>query len=207
MNTPIPFRDELRRKAVHLSSLWMPVAICFVPRWLMFGIFAFLAAGNLLVEHAYANKVPFVVRIYDVFFGGMLRQEPQPGQWIISGGPYVLMSAAMNTLLFPTPIAAAGMAAMLLGDTAAALIGRRFGRHKTVNGKSFEGFFAFIAAAALGMAFFLHLCGAPLLMLAGTIPAAVAGALAELFEKQLHIDDNFSIPLAAGAVLLIFCFL
>jgi dolichol kinase len=41
----------------------------------------------------------------------------------------------------------------------------------------------------------------------GFYPAGLAGvilaAVAELFQKQLKVDDNFSIPLCVGAVLFI----
>lgn len=131
----ISYWNEVRRKLIHLSSLWMPLAMCFLPRlWLCiaFGIMFLL---NLLVEHAYASGVPWLMRLYDRFFGGMLRHNPQPGQWVISGGPYVFASACLSLALFPGKIAACCMAVMLLGDTAAALIGAGSGiiRRSTAN--------------------------------------------------------------------------
>lgn len=86
------------------------------------------------------------------------------------------------------------------GDPAAGLIGRRFGRTRLTNGKSLEGALAFVAAGALvsagALAFYYPaLTLASVLILA--LAASVAGALAELFFTR--VDDNFSIPLAAGA--------
>lgn len=197
----ISYWNEVRRKLIHLSSLWMPLAMCFLPRlWLCiaFGIMFLL---NLLVEHAYASGVPWLMRLYDRFFGGMLRHKPQPGQWVISGGPYVFASACLSLALFPGKIAACSMAAMLLGDTAAALIGRRFGRHKTINGKSWEGVIAFLAAGYTGCAFFLLISGMPSVFYFWGAISVFPAAAVELFEKQLHIDDNFSIPVVTGLVL------
>lgn len=87
-----------------------------------------------------------------------------------------------------------------LGDPAAGLVGRRFGRIRLASGKSLEGALAFVVAGALaaGGALALAYPALPLtsvLLLA--LASAVAGALAELFLPR--IDDNFSIPLAAGA--------
>ena len=90
---------------------------------------------------------------------------------------------------------------MLTGDAAAALIGRRFGRIRLVNGKSLEGTIAFVTAGYAMLALVLAWSGCGGIWYAAAVPAVIAGALVELFQKQLRIDDNFSIPLATGAVL------
>ena len=205
MSEPISYFNEVRRKLVHLSSLWMPtVMLVFAKyRWYLAVFFGLLLVGNLLVEHAYASgKHPAMNKLYDRFFGGMLRFEVKPGMWVISGGPYVFASACLSLVLFVPWIAASGMTAMLLGDTAAALIGRRFGRIKTVNGKSLEGVIAFIIASSIGIFIISRIVGVPGVKIWMIVFAALAGSLVELFEKQLHVDDNFSIPVAVGAVLL-----
>lgn len=208
MAEPISYANEVKRKLIHLSSLWMPaVMLVFAGyRWYLAAVFLILGAGNVLVEHIYASmKYPRFNALYNFFFGGMLRFEVQKGMWIISGGPYVFGSAFLSLLLFVPWIAACGMTSMLLGDTAAALVGRKFGRHKTVNGKSLEGVFAFIAASTLGIVIIAAIVGVSFRgnALAILLPS-VAGCLVELFEKQLKIDDNFSIPVAVGSVLWLF---
>ena len=197
----ISYRNEVRRKLIHLSSLWMPLTMCFLPRIPLCLAFAVMFVLNLLTEHAYASGTPWLVRLYDRFFGGMLRAKPQKGQWVISGGPYVFASATLSLLLFPGKIAACCMAVMLLGDTAAALIGRRFGRHKTVNGKSWEGVIAFLAAGYAGCVLFLFLSDMPAIFYFWGAVGIFPAAFVELFEKQLHFDDNFSIPIAMGIFL------
>ena len=199
--TDISFRDELRRKAVHLSSLWMPVVmLCFAPyRWGLAVFFGVLALASVLVEHAYARGNPRIRRAYDFFFGGMLRREPAPSDWVVSGGPPVLGAACMVLICFPPALAAAAMALMLLGDTAAALVGRRWGKTRFANGKSLEGVLAFVAVGACGFALFLSFSGLPVVSLVlVSCAAAFAGALAEFFEKNIHVDDNFGIPFFSG---------
>lgn len=141
----ITYFEELKRKLIHLSSLWMVFAVVLIPnRWITAGLFAFLLAGTLLWEHAYACRRPVLTPLYGFFFGRMLRKEPEPGAWIVSGGSYVLMAALLVTVLY-APLAAGGaLAVMLTGDAAAALIGRRFGRHRAPNNKSWEGVAAFL---------------------------------------------------------------
>ncbi len=200
----LSFYDEVRRKLVHLSSFWMPVAMILLAdrRYFLAAFFLVLAGGSCLVEHAYANGNAAVRRVYDFFFGGMLRKEPVPGAWVVSGGPPVLAASGVALCLFVPAVAAGAMAMMLGGDTAAALVGKRFGRIRFRNGKSLEGVLAFWIAGSAACALFLYWGGVG----AGTglflaCPAAAAGAAAEFFEKEIRMDDNFGIPLCAGIVM------
>lgn len=86
-----------------------------------------------------------------------------------------------------------------VGDPIAALVGRRFGRHKLINGRSVEGSGAFLLAstiATVGVLLSFHelsLLAALTIALAGAVPATFA----ELVSKR--VDDNFTIPLSAAA--------
>ena len=197
MDIKISYREELKRKAIHLSSLWMVAATLLLPaylaggRWICCIIFAALLILTLVWEHDYANGGKYLGRLYGILFRKMLRKEVRPGMWIVSGGSFVLAAGVMVNLLFPPAIAAAALAVMLIGDTAAALIGRKFGKHPAPNGKSWEGVAAFVIAIS-GSAGYFFISG---------IPAVILAAVAELFEKQLHLDDNFSIPLCTGLIL------
>ena len=104
----ISYREECKRKLVHLSSLWMVVAILLLPgRWTAAILYAVMLVLNLLCEHAYACNVPVITPLYGAIFGKMLRDEPRHGQWIVSGSPYVLAAAFLVSLLFGRVPAAA----------------------------------------------------------------------------------------------------
>ena len=199
----ISYFEEIKRKGVHLSSLWMVAATLLLAewRWISCLIFFLLLLLTLVSEHDYANGGKYLGRLYGYLFGKMLRNEVKKGQWIVSGGVPVLAAALMVNILFPPVIAAASLAVMLTGDAAAALIGRKFGKHKLVNNKSLEGFIAFILAGSLAVSVIFFIMNiAPVWYIWGLI-AVIAGALAELFQKQLKLDDNFTIPLSCGIVL------
>ena len=200
----ISFREEIKRKLVHLSSLWMVAATLLLAPWRYSAavIFFLLLLLTLVSEHDYANGGRYLGRLYGRLFGQMLRNEVRPGQWIVSGGAPVLAAALLVNLLFPAWIAAAALAVMLTGDAAAALIGRRFGRHKTVNGKSWEGTASFVIAGFAALAVILLITHRPAWDYGAGFVAVLLAALAELFQKQLRLDDNLTIPLCAGAVLL-----
>ena len=206
---PISYWEEIKRKGVHLSSLWMVAATLLLGerQWISCLIFGALLLLTLVSEHDYANNGKYLGRLYGKLFGKMLRDDVKPGQWIVSGGAPVLAAALLMNLLFTPLIAAGAMSVMLTGDAAAALIGRKFGKHKAVNGKSWEGFISFILVGygALSVVFLLK--SVPAKFYLWGIAAVVLAALAELFQKQLKVDDNFSIPLCVGAVLFFSSFL
>lgn len=98
------------------------------------------------------------------------------------------------------PVAAAlAVSVLAVSDPAAALVGRRFGRHRLVAGRTVEGSLAFVAAGFLVAMLVLHiyygelsLSHMALLALGGTL----AGAVAELVSER--VDDNFSIPMSVA---------
>ena len=200
--TQIPYSQEVKRKLVHLSSLWMAAALLLLPRTFCVILFGVMTVLTVIVEYAYYRKVPIITPCYGFFFGRMLRDYGE-GKFHLSGGAPVLAAACVSALFFKTPYSALAMATMLLADTAAALIGRRFGKHRFPNGKSLEGCLAFFVTGALVMTVGFLAFAYPPLVLAGGLSGIVAATLLELFNCELHLDDNFTIPLAAGGGLLI----
>lgn len=113
-------------------------------------------------------------------------------------------------------IAAAGTMAMTWGDAFAAIIGRRWGRHRyTIAGsdRSWEGSAAMLIVSAVAMLLTLTLVpGSPLAPLSAPLPtglalgAAAGGALVATAAEAISPagSDNISVPLlAAGAVFII----
>lgn len=96
------------------------------------------------------------------------------------------------------------LSVMLIGDTCAALIGRKLGRHKINRGlKSIEGSVAFFLSSSLILLFYMQVYNQTLsFLLFGTI-GIVTATFCEIYENRIHLDDNFSIPLAVGLFLYI----
>ncbi|TNE51061.1 MAG: hypothetical protein EP343_05915 [Deltaproteobacteria bacterium] len=105
----------------------------------------------------------------------------------------------------------ASLAVIILGfcDPAAAFVGRRWGRIQIYSGRTLEGTLTFVVTGiALSMAvMMIYYWGqlSWLKMLAIASAASVAGGLTELYSKR--IDDNLSIPLAAGWTALLVSYL
>ncbi len=96
------------------------------------------------------------------------------------------------------------VAVLVLGiaDPVAALVGRRWGKTKLLNGRSLQGSTAFVlsggtvALAALAIFFADEVTFGQAALLA--YGGALGGAIAELVSRR--VDDNLTIPVATGAV-------
>jgi len=179
----------------------MPIAMYLLPVFYSSLIFLGLLTGNVIIEYGYYRRWPLVHPIYYFLFGKMLRHTKEDSKFELSGSPWVLASAFLVVLLFETHTAVFAFSSMLIGDAAAALIGRRYGKIKFSNKKSFEGVGAFILAALV----VLFICGwlfhfPSSLYVRGAVGIFMA-SLVELYGKTIGLDDNFSIPLIIGIVM------
>ena len=118
----------------------------------------------------------------------------------VSSATWYVTALVALSLTGSTVVAVTAVAVLGVADPFAALIGRRFGRVKLLHGRTLEGTLAFVAAGSLvafGLLRLLHPAVARGAALALAGAAALAGSVAELVSRR--IDDNFSIPVAAGA--------
>ena len=110
-------------------------------------------------------------------------------------------ATALTILALPGSmlVAVAAVTVLGLGDPIAALVGRRWGRIRTLNGRSLEGSLAFFVAAELACIPLLMWMAELSLAEAAMIGAgaSLAGAVAETLCRR--VDDNLAVPLAAGA--------
>ena len=192
----LPYRGEIWRKALHLLSLCIPVGLLILGR--PTALYILLpVAGIFVVSEVLRSRSQAVRDLIWKGFGFMMRAEeiPQaPAPLRFNGATWVLLGACVVVALFEPPVAAAAMVIGLIGDAAAALAGRRFGKHPLgMRGKSIEGTIAFVVAALAAVAFVPGL--APL----GVGTAVIVAALVEGFGTP--VNDNLAVPLAAGIVL------
>lgn len=188
-------RNEFIRKSIHLSSIWMPAAIYFLPQIQTIALFAFLTAAALVVEYI-RRKTPQI----NAFFKDILRSHEQgEASYKYAGATWMLMGVLFSSL-FPDFIAVTAICVLIISDTFASLIGMRFGRTRMF-GKSLEGSGAFFVSGlaviiALGHVFAIS----HYFLLAA--PALAVTTLGELVSTRLKLDDNLFIPaLMCGSML------
>ncbi len=197
------YPQDFTRKIVHIGAgMWV------------FGVLA-------LFDTWYIGIIPFASFIainYVLWRYKVLESMDAPDS--SPGTVYFALSITLLFLVFwrtDSPndrgyIAAAGTMAMTWGDSMAAIVGRRFGRHRyqvAGGSRSYEGSAAMLVAATIAM--FLTLALVPGSALGPLTPplntgiallAAFVGALAATIAEAFSPSgtDNLSVPLLAGTV-------
>jgi dolichol kinase len=183
------WQGERGRKLVHLATFVLPVWIWWVPPpWTWRGpLLAFL--GVLAVDALRLRVEPvarWFARRVDPYLRPRERTGPVVAVHLLTGVGVLLAAVA------PRPVAATALAYLVLGDAAAALVGRRYGKRR-FGAKSLEGSLAcFVVCLGLGA---LALPQHPAAILGGALAATLAEAL------PWPVDDNLSVPLVGAVVL------
>ena len=197
----ISYAAELRRKALHLGALVLPAAMLVLGRPTAALVLAPLAVLAVSLDWARVRIVPARRVVHGVFAGLMRPEEIPPlgGPVVLNGATWMCVAAAACAAVFAPGVAAASVAMVMVGDGAAAVVGRRFGRTRWPGGqKSVEGTAAYAATAfAVGLA--VVAWPASGLGLAACAAGALVGALAE--AAPLPVNDNVRVPLLAGAAM------
>jgi len=183
----ISYATEVRRKLIHLCSLSLPAVIWYFPKITAVWILGAGFFGSLVVDFL-RHYIPKDAGWW-CHLAGLFRPR-EKGR--LSGSSYILLSALLGTVFFQREVATLSLVYVVVGDVAAALMGRRFGRHRLFD-KSWEGSIAFFLAC---FAFFPVVPG--LTFLAKFLAAILATILEVL---PLKLDDNLTVPLGVGGFL------
>ena len=179
---------ELKRKAIHLASLVIPLGYFASPAsWYVWWERALLASVILsLAIEVFRLNHPRTRHVFRHYFGELLRNHEEA---TLLGSTYLLIACLLSIHLFPKPVAVLALSFLILGDTAAAIVGKSVGRVR-IFGKTLEG----------SLACFAVCYGLTAIMPGIPFPVGLIGAaVATVFELlPIPLDDNFRIPLSAG---------
>lgn len=185
----ISFLNELKRKAIHLFALIIPISYCFLPKTTALLLYVPLALGSITADVIRIKKY-HLGRVLTWILRPILRRHERRG---FTGSSYILSAMVLSIIFFEKRIAVAGISFIIVGDVSAALIGRIFGKIKIIEKKSMEGSCAFIFSCILiawvipGLPFWIGIVGACVATIIEALP--------------LPIDDNFIVPLLSGLVM------
>jgi dolichol kinase len=146
-----------------------------------------LSLGSVVIEFA-RRKNPQAKRIFDFFFGNLLRTD-EFNAVRVPGAFYFLFGGWFTLELFQKDTASLAFLALGFGDPFAGLVGesvKKWWNFQIINGKSFCGFLGCFIAAGLATSFWLNDFHA-------FFRYGFLAATAELFS--FLVDDNISFPL------------
>ncbi len=181
---PQPMRHELQRKSFHLGMIIVPVAVYFLPPTpallgLIIATFATVAVDLMrLSDHR-------LRRFFLQLFRPLIRRHEEEH---LLGSTHYMIAALLSVVVFDHEIAIAALLFLVLGDAAAAIVGKRFGK-PLFWGKSPQGSIAcLVVCFALGWL----LLRSPELAVIGAVTATVAEAMPS------PLDDNMRVPIFSG---------
>jgi len=184
---------EILRKLANLIALFIPIVYYFVPTGIGKYIMLLIALVFLIIDLA-RLKLSLFKDIFVLVFGSSLRKHEV---WSVTGATYLVMGALISVLLFPKMIAIAALLYVIVGDTFAAVIGLKFGTLKLFR-KSLVGSLSFLVVSVVIAHLLSILPPDPLPFKVGFVGAAVAALIEAL---PLNLDDNFAVPIVAGAIM------
>lgn len=192
-------QKELYRKSLHVIAAAMPFVLIYV-HWkiAIFPLIVFTIL-NVLID-IYRTQIPWLATIYNFLFGKILRENERSGS--ITGSTCFFLSLTISYVLFcrilsvSTQILAVLYSGFMLGDAAAAWIGKNYGRLKIVNNKTLEGSLAFGLTSFL-CTFWIMVENLHLVFIAASLQTC-------LEMLVVRLDDNFFVPLIGMSVMYFF---
>lgn len=187
---------ELRRKVLHLLGLIAPLSVVVWGKWptvIVLGLGSLIALTGQFLQVRSARFNEWIHRR----FGSMMRENERRAVGepiVLNGATWMTISALLTFLCFSAPIGIAAFTLAILGDTAAAFVGIRYGRHTILGSrKTIEGSCAFLGTALLVVIVLPELA-----FWQGAV-GALAATLAE--ASAIFVNDNLLVPLVSGAVM------
>lgn len=192
---------EIHRKTFHLMGLLCPVIYFFISKYIAAPLMIFAAAFVVYID-INRHKNQLIQYWVNYFLGNIMRTEESRTRKLASCS-WMFLGLAISCILFPKNIAIFSWVILFISDSAAALVGTKYGRTFILDKKTFEGSLTFfIITIILGM--FIYLLLPASFSFFGLVVCAILTTYTELYSKYYGIDDNISIPLVAGLCLSIF---
>jgi len=184
------------RKFFHLSGSIVALGYLFIPQKGLYLVILLPFLLLFLIVDILRLNSP---RINEHFFHLFSPLIAPKDSHQLNGSTYYLISSFLSILLFPKEVAVLSMLYLSMGDSTAAIIGKKFGKTKIFD-KTLEGSLSCLLLCFLiSLKFFnwkISLVGATSAML---IELFSSGD----FRSPLLLDDNLLIPLLSGGILLL----
>jgi dolichol kinase len=187
--TEQPDRIQPLRKLIHLSGAAFPLLYLVAPYQVV--LIITLITLTLVVVAEWARQRWYTLRrFFERLIGPALRKGESSKP---TGGTWSMLSILITVLICARHWAIPAMFYAQVGDPAAEIVGRRWGRHRMPNGKSLEGSLAcFTVSVTVGLACCQVLPLVPAIAVLGAVVATLAEAI------SLPPCDNLMMAPLAG---------
>ena len=177
---------ENARKAIHLLALLVPPVAELTSKPLVVAALSIITIAYVLGEllRLKGHGLPIITPIT------LKMSRPEERTSFVVRPAYFAIGIILALVLYPSAIAYASICIGAVGDSAAAIVGDRFGHRRIVRRKTVEGFAAGLTASFLLASFLVS----PFIALLG----AVGAMIMELLDVP---DDNLTMPIVAGALM------
>lgn len=188
----LSYKLEIYRKLFHLTSLIIPLILCYLDYLqsslfitFSFTIILFIDIGrrHLSIINSFYNYIlKFVTRKYEL------------NDFL--SATYMLLSFLIITLLFNKNIIIAAMILSIISDTTAALFGMKYGKIILFNNKTLEGSYIFFSTSYILLYFsYLDLTQVNIVII------SFIATMVELLTPTKY--DNFTIPIITSIIIYI----
>jgi len=191
----IDYKSELLRKSIHFCSLSIPIIYYFLTKEAALTILIPITIISVIIDFGRFFIGPLNSAVQRIFGFLMREHEIDSKKKNLNGASYVFIAATITIWIFPKIIFITAFVMLIICDIAAALIGRRYGKHKFL-AKSLEGTLAFFIFACFVVLFTPKIEGNFIEYIIGIIGGGI-GAIIENISYG-WADDNLTIPISIG---------
>jgi dolichol kinase len=192
------FLMELRRKGIHVLALIIPIGLCFFPTKPALFLLFFVTTASLCIE-LLRFRFSTMQALFMKIFSPLLREHEEK---MLTGSTALCLSAslctagfliALKTWVLEEPARLSlyyAFTFIILGDAAAALFGKLYGRRKILGSKTWVGSFACLLSCLIIYFVSMNVTG-------GWFPwetAALGALLTTVLEiLPFRLDDNLRV--------------
>ena len=188
-------KNEIYRKLFHVSSCIIPLSyVWFIEeKKLLISTLVLLIVIAIIIE-LLRNHKNFINNIFNQYLTSILRESESNGK--ITGATWLLISYVITIITFPKPIAIAALIFLSVGDSVAAIVGKIIPIFP-IGEKNITGFIGGVITSYLVVLSLNQDLQNSVIFL-----GAVAAMTIEILP--IRINDNLTIPLFSGLVMVIF---
>lgn len=199
MDTIVSMHQELKRKSLHVIAAAVPLLLIYISWKIALLPLILFTLVNIFIDKCKTNYST-LARIYGYFFGDILRDHEAQGS--LTGSTYYFISLTFSYTLFclllgmPVHYLAVIYTGFMIGDAAAALVGKTLGKTLIFKKKTLEGSLAFVIASFASTAWIVPDSLYVVFLI------AILLCVTELYLVVL--DDNFFVPLLVTIIFNLF---